>query len=257
MKTIPLTQGYEAVVNDADYPLLSKYKWHVVLYGVRRDRPYAVGWVSGVAVKMHRLLLGVSAAEHVDHINGNGLDNRRSNIRPCSLKQNLQNSGPRKGRSFKGVCDLGKGKFSARFNRKHIGTFRTGETAAMAYDFEARKANGEFAWCNFPVDKLCARAVKEGKVASDAKWRIPRRGFKGVVFHNKTKSWNVRVRANKASHSFGYHKDQEAAARVYDGVARAIWGKDCYLNYPQERHGLSPKAANKAAALRCAVLNEF
>jgi hypothetical protein len=99
MKKIPLTQGEVALVDDKDYEPLMKFQWSV--YGGTREyekTKYALR--RGVrpdggqtTVKMHRQILGLTNQdEHVDHINGNGLDNRRSNLRIVTRSANLHNT---------------------------------------------------------------------------------------------------------------------------------------------------------------------
>jgi hypothetical protein len=80
MRVIPLTQGYYAIVDDRDYPWLVRFKWHVAKRGTKR---YACGWVGGKKMLMHRLLC---EGRVIDHINGNGLDCRRENLRGVTCR---------------------------------------------------------------------------------------------------------------------------------------------------------------------------
>lgn len=96
---IPLTKGKWTLVDDADYLSLSRNSWSAQSEGYaacRRDHQY---------VYLHRLLLNAEPEQKVDHVNGNTLDNRRSNLRICTTSQNSQNSKKRSGGSsrFKGV----------------------------------------------------------------------------------------------------------------------------------------------------------
>lgn len=91
---IPLTQGKFAIVSDADYKRLSKYKWHahrdkngILFYAERYDKkrkPHIV--------KMHREIMKPPKGLVVDHRNGDGLDNRRSNLRVCTTAENNEYS---------------------------------------------------------------------------------------------------------------------------------------------------------------------
>jgi hypothetical protein len=161
--TIQLTHGREAYIDANDLPLISGYRWiHVkgandhlhyaiTTFGPRRQRTH---------IRMHRLILGLGRGTpntNVDHIDGNGLNNTRANLRVCTTYQNSLNAGPQKNNStgFKGVAPDPYGGWQARIsvNRKqiHLGhRFPTPEDAARAYDDAARKLHGEFAWLNFP-----------------------------------------------------------------------------------------------------------
>ena len=162
MATIELTQGQVTVVDDADLPLLIGYRWiaqkrvnaGVVTYyaaaSVKTDR----GWR---LLLLHRLLMGEPKGIIIDHRNGNSLDNRRENLRPCSNGQNRANSKKHKvGLSkYKGVT-LDRGKVTAQIRHegrlRNLGKFETEEAAARAYDREARRLHGEFARTNFPEE---------------------------------------------------------------------------------------------------------
>lgn len=99
MKTIQLTKGYEAIVDDELYEFLNKHKWYAK---VKRNNVYAErSWelkCKKYHQKMHRLILNISDANiHVDHINHNGLDNRKENLRLCTNHENRLNTRSRKG----------------------------------------------------------------------------------------------------------------------------------------------------------------
>lgn len=107
--------------------------------------------VDGVAVLLHKLIF--PEAEEVDHRNGNGLDNRRENLRPATHRQNLANQRPQVGRSsrFKGVSwDVGRSKWRAYIDKpqRHLGRFSDEIEAVRAYNFAALEAWGEFALLN-------------------------------------------------------------------------------------------------------------
>lgn len=108
----------------------------------------------GKKVLMHVLLSGHPG---VDHINRNGLDNRRSNLRPATSSQNAANRPPQRGGSsqYKGVgwnkaAGKWKSKIRVDYRYIHIGYFDDELSAAKAYDARARAAFGEFAYLNFP-----------------------------------------------------------------------------------------------------------
>jgi hypothetical protein len=107
MKTIPLSRGMVAKVDDADYPSLSRFVWWVTKGGASRTW-YAQGYDTNrhCKVRMHNLIMGIdgrSYQKRVDHRNGDGLDNQRSNLRTCTHAQNMKNRRPRNPARFKGI----------------------------------------------------------------------------------------------------------------------------------------------------------
>jgi len=152
-KTIELTQGYAAIVDDEDYEMLSKHKWCVF----RKPRTtYARTWLGGKNVSMHRLILDAPPGEQVDHINGDGLDNRRHNIRLCTIIQNSHNHKTYQTNTsgYKGVSwNKQRSKWRAMImcdgKSVWLGYFADLLRAAQAYDAKAKELYGEFARPNF------------------------------------------------------------------------------------------------------------
>ena len=158
MKEIKLTQGYVALVDDADYEWLNQWKWFAAearntFYANRNER------VNGKqrTVRMHRIVIGLTDPKHIcDHGDGNGLNNQRSNLRSCSHRQNVLNSGCKSSAltsGYKGVSLYApNGKWLSRImhNSKsvHLGYFNTEEDAAKAYNKAAVQYHGEFARLN-------------------------------------------------------------------------------------------------------------
>jgi len=159
-RKIPLTQGKFALVDPEDYEKLSKYNW----YAVRSPRGfYAVRSVNAKNgrsgqknVRMHRVILKAPEGKFIDHINHNGLDNRKSNLRICTMQQNSWNMRKQRGNctsQYKGVTQRkDTGKWQARIicNAKKIsiGCFDDEKAAAMAYDEKAKELFGEYAALN-------------------------------------------------------------------------------------------------------------
>lgn len=151
-KIIPLSKDKFAVVDEEDFEFLNQWKWSA---DDSSNTTYAVRKQAGKIVRMHRVLVNASIGTTVDHIDGNGLNNSRVNLRVCTTGENCRNHKTYKSNTtgFKGVSAKGK-SFVADicFKRKHIylGIFKTAEEAAKAYDIASLKYFGEFASLNFP-----------------------------------------------------------------------------------------------------------
>ncbi len=157
MKQIPLTQGKFALVDDDVYEWASKYKWYTrrkknTCYAERNTGT----WPFRKIVRLHREIMNAEQGIQVDHINGNGLDCRRTNMRLASNAENQRNRGSQANNTsgYKGVVwDNAKRKWRARIRVDgtlvHLGYFSVPEDAARAYDVGARMYHGEFAKTNF------------------------------------------------------------------------------------------------------------
>lgn len=147
---ITLSDGSIAFVDPDDYPLVSERAWHP-----QRDKNtiYARCSIGNKTVRMHRLIVGARAGETVDHRDGNGLNNRRGNLRYATSQQNNANKSSRSASGFKGVHKGDRGRrwkaiITINYERRHLGYFDTPEAAAQAYDAAAIAAFGEFALTN-------------------------------------------------------------------------------------------------------------
>ncbi|MBN2128091.1 MAG: HNH endonuclease [Sedimentisphaerales bacterium] len=154
IRYIPLTKGKVAIVDAADYEWLCRYKWQALDFG---GRIYASRAAPGRGrLAMHRAIMRPPKGMVVDHINGNGLDNRRCNLRICTVAQNCANRRPLRNRasSYKGVSIRYNGKATAQIGCRGgilwLGTFDNEIEAAKAYDRKAYELHGEFAYLNFP-----------------------------------------------------------------------------------------------------------
>jgi hypothetical protein len=156
MAEIRTSNGFIVLLDDADVPLVGERGWFAD-HSTMRQTLYARKWVTRngrtVRLRMHKLITGYP---QTDHINGNGLDNRRVNLRPVSHSQNAMNRGMRSDNTsgFKGVTWDRKGQFwRVRIwvdgRNLVVGRYDDPTQAALAYDEEARRHFGEFARTNF------------------------------------------------------------------------------------------------------------
>jgi len=171
MRTVPLhskkAAGRVALVDDADYDLVMQYRWYIwerTMANGTKQGPYATANRPGLrpsTVRMHRLL--VPDGPGVDHRDGDGLNNQRSNLRPADKAQNAANArkssatggGPPSSR-FKGVTwdkdrRLWRAEITAGGIGRNLGRFADEADAARAYDAAARESFGEFARVNFSL----------------------------------------------------------------------------------------------------------
>lgn len=172
-KYIQLTQGKQAAVDDTDYEWLNQWKWQAT------PASYPGEWYArraaryngkNVSLLMHRFILGATRGSQVDHINANGLDNRRSNIRVVSNTQNQQNRRKRRNCSslYKGVhMDKSRNRWRAeiKVNGKRISlSYGKNEIElAKVYDKAAIKYFGEFARLNFPAAATPSRRARAAR----------------------------------------------------------------------------------------------
>ena len=154
---IPLTAGYVAVVDEADAPAVlgCGSRWRVVLddrraYARRHVRKPGGGYTSQ---PLHTFLTGWPL---VDHIDGDGLNNVRANLRPATPAENAQNRSVRSDSKsgLKGVQQRTPGRWIARIQvdgrRLHLGVYASADVAARAYDAAAPEYFGDLARTNFP-----------------------------------------------------------------------------------------------------------
>lgn len=191
MKIIYLTKGKVAKVDDEDFDKLNSRRW--CAHKTKGGRWYAQAShiVNGKfkGLPMHRFIMNTPDDMVCDHINGDSLDNRKSNLRNCTRSQNAMNRGSLRGSQYKGIylnthsrpgaegkvlkyaywkaCIIVGGK------RISLGSYKAEIEAAKVYDEAAKKYHGEFALLNFPEQKekqvycnLCITEMKMQRVAA-------------------------------------------------------------------------------------------
>lgn len=175
---ILLSRGMVALVDPADAGLVLARNWYATAGGRTFYAVSAVsyrrGGVRRSPIAMHRLIVGASEGEVVDHIDGNGLNNKRANLRICCHAENIQNSGLRaveKTSRFKGVShDAACGRWRVEVERNgrrfYVGSFKDEEVAARRYDAAARLIFGSFARTNVDLGLLDPKPIDEARKAS-------------------------------------------------------------------------------------------
>ena len=135
MKYIKLTKNQRAMVDDEDFDVLSKLRWYANWY------PNIKGYYARRQTKlMHRFIMNAPNGKQVDHINGDTLDNRKSNLKVCTARENTSNNYRHRNGKLVGVTsDRRKNKvyYKSRININnktvHLGYFSTSELAHKAY----------------------------------------------------------------------------------------------------------------------------
>jgi hypothetical protein len=152
LEKIKLTRGKYTIVDDEDYDFLMHFKWCAY---IGYNTYYAFNRSAGM---MHRLILDIgNSAIRVDHIDGDGLNNQKSNLRSATRSQNSYNREKQYNNTtgYKGLWydKRGNGLYyvTIGFNGKkyYIGCFKTAIEAAMAYDEAAKELHGDFSNLNF------------------------------------------------------------------------------------------------------------
>lgn len=154
MRKIKLTRGKEAIVDDSDYDWLNQWKWTFLVGGYAYRHDYSTG--DRVTVFMHRLIIGAPHRKQVDHVNGNGLDNRRCNLRLATPAENGRNSRTRrrgKTSKYKGVCwhkatNTWRSYITYNGKQHSLGYYHRESDAAIAYNEAAIRNFGDFARLN-------------------------------------------------------------------------------------------------------------
>lgn len=149
---IPLTQGKFAIIDPEDLDKIKSRAWQY-----RNPGKGTTGYAISSKIRMHRIIMNCKKGEEIDHKDGNGLNNRKSNLRFCNQSENMSNTGLKKTNTsgFKGVSFCKNyNNWDARitFNNRQIclGKFDTPEEAADAYIVKARELQGDF----FPEQRI-------------------------------------------------------------------------------------------------------
>jgi hypothetical protein len=146
-------KGEAFLFSKSDYDIVKRYTWYI------SKRGYVTTNVKRIATPMHKIILDNTDGFDVDHISGDKLDNRRSNLRICTHQENMFNQRLRSNNTsgFIGVSlmkNVGRYEAYIHYNSKkhHLGLYDNPVDAAIARDRAAKKYYGEFASLNFPEE---------------------------------------------------------------------------------------------------------
>lgn len=212
MKLISLTQGQFAKVDDEDYDKLVKRKWWAKesngsFYAISEVKRNEDGKYRA-RIWMHRVILNCPEDVLVDHIDGDSLNNCKSNLRKCCHKDNIRNSKVRteesKTSTYKGVIwnkRTNRWQGTIVFNGKQTAKqFLTELEAAYWYDTMALKLFGEFA---------CINGVDKSTISFNEKKKSSK--YSGVWWHKQNKKWIAEIRIKgKKKHIGSFLKEEDA-----------------------------------------------
>lgn len=230
---IPINKGKVVLVDliDAD---LARFKWSLIngCYATRRIERQGIYQ----RFLMHRIILErklsrpIAPGMVVDHVNGDGLDNRRENLREATQAQNVHNTRLRKHNttSFKGIRRISADTWEARVDNYLVGYFDTAEDASFAYDKAALERYGEFAHVNHPVDQVRAWTPPARQLG-----RKSASGYRGV--QPVGVRWQAKISYRKQRRLLGFFDTAEEAALAYDKAALELYGEKAQLNHPIEQ----------------------
>lgn len=218
--------GNYAIVDDDDYNELNKFNWFAVKNLRKNKDPVYYAKRDSGRISMHRVVINCfDKSKDIDHVNHNGLDNRKENLRSCTRSQNSANSrhrpAPISGCTYKGVQQKPGGKnwrafITLDYKTEYLGTYNTAEDAAIAYDIKAIEIFGEFACLNFPNNDY-----KTIQPPCPIKKDLAISGHKYIsIIKNMKKKYEVNI----------YHNTKRYRARFYE-LDQAIKYRDKTLKY--------------------------
>jgi hypothetical protein len=222
VKEIELTQGYKALVDDEDYPKLSKYKWHVLKsHGNLYARTNVGKGLHRLLPLMHTLILNTPKGKVCDHIDGNGLNNTRNNLRICSTIENHWHQCHKKKesvsnyigvywypRSSKWVTSIGVNGI-----RYFIGYYDREELAAHAYNIAAKYYFGAFAPINNISEIIDTSSIN---VVLPLTIKDTTSRYVGVSYKSKNHKWQAALHYSGADHYIGLFDSEIDAALARD-----------------------------------------
>lgn len=230
---IPMNLGKFAIVDPIDADL-ADVKWFLSCGRYARRRTEKNG--KGKHLAMHHIILErklgrpITKGMVVDHINGDGLDNRRENLREATRAQNMRNLRLRSDSTsqYKGVRRVDAHTWEARVNGQTVGYFDTALDASFAHDRAAVEQYGEFARLNHPLQQVL-------------EWTPPIRQFgrKSASGYHGVQAcgdrWGASIAVGRRHRQLGFFEAPEEAAFAYDKAALEAYGESALLNHSIEQ----------------------
>jgi len=243
-RKIPLTRGYYATVDACEYDRLMLMSFSANATTTRKGiYPVTKVTVNGkrMCIAMHRFIVDSPGEKMGDHRNGDGLDNRRRNLRPASARENTQNAKSRchAWHGYKGISErlYPEGKvyiaiITVNGKPMYLGVFKTPEGAALAYDDAARKYFGEFARPNFP-DETDTSWIDSSRHKQKRMLSTNKSGYRGVSLDKSRNIYFATVTENGKTKQLGRFVNPIDAALTRDREALRIYGGKAILNFPE------------------------
>lgn len=246
MKEIELTQGKVALVDDEDYEYLSRWNWHAskgnTTYYAKRNYYVSENPPVQRPKLMHRAIFERRGVElnglGVDHINGDGLDNRWANLRPATDRDNARNRRRQAGCVSKGIHMYEGRCWRAQIHvvdkQIHLGYYLTRKDAEAAYDEAATRYFGEFAKTNSDLVEEVQHSpninLSNFGKKSPQKRKNATSKYRGVSYRSDTGKWCAFKMINGRKINFGCYSTEEEAALAYNNAVSHYHDKDIVLN---------------------------
>lgn len=226
------TKLHEIYVDDEDYDMLNKYKWHLTKPGY----VYSTNVIKNKKISMHRLIMNPPSYMDVDHKDHNKQNNQKFNLRICTHSENMENRlvtelGDFKKYKYKGVTwqpNINMWKCRIFYGKTIIlGYFINELAAANCYDYWAKYYFGEFAKLN-----NCSYMEKEEWENFKYKTKFYS-NYLGVTWDKKKNKWFAQIWRKELGkkEGVGYYNSEIDAARAWDKRAIELRGKDTKLNF--------------------------